>query len=86
MTISAIASLYLLSVLGVEGDERSIVSIVGAIGLLSILFAVLINGIMLIRTRNKHRSRGETETNKQRSVRGISAGQLEEGMFIGAVV
>ena len=85
MTINAIVSLYLLSFLGAEGNNNSLVGYVGAIGVVSLGTAAIINMTMLVRTRNEHRSRGEMET-KQRSVRGISAGQLEEGMFIGAFV
>eukprot|EP00519_Triparma_laevis_P015296 CAMPEP_0182491352 /NCGR_PEP_ID=MMETSP1321-20130603/841_1 /TAXON_ID=91990 /ORGANISM="Bolidomonas sp., Strain RCC1657" /LENGTH=110 /DNA_ID=CAMNT_0024693629 /DNA_START=399 /DNA_END=728 /DNA_ORIENTATION=- len=54
MTVTAIASLYLLSVLGVEGNENSMVWIIAAIGAISIGFAILINATMLVRIRNEH--------------------------------
>ena len=84
MTITAIVSLYLLSVLGVEGDENFMVFIIGAIGALSMTFAALVNMTMLIRIRNQHKLRSEVETN--RSSRGVSTTELEEGMFMGAFV
>ena len=82
--ITAIASLYLLSVLGVEGNENSMVWIIGAIGAISLIFASLINVTMLVRTSNEHKVRSEVETN--RSSRKISTTELEEGMFMGAFV
>ena len=84
MTITTIVSLYLLSVLGVEGDENFMVFAIGAIGALSMIFAALVNMTMLIRIRNQHILRSELETN--RSSRGISTTELEEGMFMGAFV
>ena len=53
MTITAIASLYLLSVLGVEGDENNMVFIVGAMGIFTLIFAGLINMTMLVRTKKE---------------------------------
>ena len=80
MTVTAIVSLYLLSVLGVEGDKSILVSVVEAIGQLSILVAVCINATMLIRTRNEHQ-RNSASTDlppTQRSARGFSASDIEE--------
>ncbi|GMH96438.1 hypothetical protein TrST_g14201 [Triparma strigata] len=88
ITITAIVSLYLLSVLGVEGNENSTVLAVGAIGGVSMLFAGLINMTMLVRTGNEQQRSAVVELSiikEQRSVRGISAGELEEGMF-GALI
>ena len=54
MTITVIASMFLLSYLGVEGDENFMVFTIGAMGGISICFAFLINVTMLLRTRNEH--------------------------------
>ena len=86
MTITAIASLYLLSVLGVEGDENSMVRIIGVMGVSSIGITGAINITMLIRTRNEQSKKGDEEINKQRSVRGLSSTELEEEMFMGALI
>ena len=93
MTITAISSLYLLSVLGVEGDENFMVFAIGAVGILSIGLAALINATMLVRTmlartRNEHQQNTtsiELPTT-QRSVRAISSGQVEEEMFAAALI
>ena len=86
-TIAAMPTFYLLSVLGVEGEEDSMLMIVGAIGGVSIGFAALINMAMLVRTRNEHQRKLNIEmVQNQRSVRGISSGDIQEGMFMGAVV
>ena len=62
---------------------------VGAIGGVSMLFAGLINMTMLVRTGNEQQRSVVVELSiikEQRSVRrGISAGELEEGMF-GALI
>ena len=78
--ITAIASLYLLSVLGVEGNENSMVFIIAAIGAISRGFAFLINATMLVRTRNEHQRNTTTVElpPTQRSARGFSASDIEE--------
>ncbi|GMI09881.1 hypothetical protein TrVE_jg13446 [Triparma verrucosa] len=87
VTITAIVSLYLLSVLGVEGNQNSTVYIVGITGALSMVSAELINMTMLVRTRNEHQRNTTIELPpKQRSVRGISAGELQEGMIAATFV
>jgi len=86
-TISALASLFLLSVLGVEGDQNSIVAIVGGVVLLGIGFAALIYMAVLVRTLNEQQQNETIELPaKQRSVRGISAGDVEEGLFAAALI
>ena len=87
MIIMAISSLYLLGWLGVEGNENRMIFVLGAIGGISIGFAFLINATMLVRTRNEqHRNITVELPTKERSVRAISSGQVEEGMFMGAFV
>ncbi|GMI01324.1 hypothetical protein TrLO_g1123 [Triparma laevis f. longispina] len=87
ITITAIASLYLLGWLGVEGNENSTVWIVGALGLLIIIFAGLINMTMLVRTRNEQQRKTTVDLlTKQRSVRGFSAGDVEENALVLALV
>ena len=87
-TITAIASLYLLSVLGVEGNENSMVFIIGAIGVMSIIFAFLVNATMLVRTRNEHQRNTTTVElpPTQRSARGFSASDVEENALALALV
>mmetsp|Transcript_14217 Transcript_14217/g.26095 ORF Transcript_14217/g.26095 Transcript_14217/m.26095 type:complete len:169 (+) Transcript_14217:3-509(+) len=87
VTITAIASLNLLSNLGVEGEENIIVLIVGGTGAVSMFFAIIIHFIVLVRTKNEHQRKLNIEmVNNQRSVRGISSGDIQEGMFMGAFV
>ena len=88
ITITAIASLYLLSVLGVERNQNSMVFIIGSMGTVSIAFTGLIAMAMLIRTGNEHQHDNTTVElpTTQRSIRGISAGQVEEGMIAATFV
>ena len=79
MTITGIASMYLLGNLGVEGNENSMVKVVGALGGASIGIAAIINMAMLVRTRNEQQRNATTvELPKQRSDRGFSASDVEE--------
>ena len=86
--ITAITSLYLLSILGVEEDENSMVSIVGGVGGVSLGIATLIHMTVLIKTRNEQQRNSTTEDlpTEPRSTRGISAGDVEENAFIGALI
>ena len=79
ITITAMASMYLLGVLGVEGNEDSMVWIVGATGTVSILSAGLINMTMLAKTDNEQERGEEVETiNREgRSSRGFSDASQE---------
>ncbi|GMI02361.1 hypothetical protein TrLO_g14121 [Triparma laevis f. longispina] len=88
MTITALISLYLLSVLGVEGNVNSSVFNVGALGGVSIGFAAVINTTTLIRTRNEHQRNTTTVElpPTQRSARGYSAGDIEENATTLALV
>ena len=90
MTITAIASMYLLGNLGVEGNEDSMVVIVGGTGAVSLLFAFLINMAMLVLTRKLHQQQQRNTTvqspTTQRSVRAISSGKVEEEMFAIALI
>ncbi|GMI01543.1 hypothetical protein TrLO_g10204 [Triparma laevis f. longispina] len=89
MTITAIVSLFLLSVLGVEGNENSMLWLVGAMGGGGIGFAALISLIMLVRTRNEEPQNTNTttvESPKQRSARRFSAGDIEENAIALALV
>ncbi|GMH98819.1 hypothetical protein TrST_g13130 [Triparma strigata] len=86
VTITAIVSLYLLSVLGVEGKEN-IVWIVGAIGLVSRGIACLVNATMLVRISKEHeRNTTAVESPKQRSARRFSANDIEENAIALALV
>lgn len=51
MTISAVASVFLLSALGVEGDENLTVFRIGVLRAVSLSFAALIGAFMLIRIK-----------------------------------
>ena len=90
ITITAIASLNLLSNLGVEGDESSMIRNVGAMGGIGLIVASLINVTMLVRIKNQHQrqqQRGDVEMpTKRRSVRRFSSGQVEDNMFAAALV
>ena len=88
VTITAIASLYLLSILGVEENKNSVVLNVGGVGGLSMMFAALINAIMLVRTRNEHQ-RNTTAVElpaNQRSARRFSASDIEENAIALALI
>ena len=88
MTITAIASLYLLSNLGVEVNMNIMVFVVGAVAVLSMLFATLVNMTMLFRIRNEHQQNTTSIelSTTHRSVRAISSGQVEEEMFAAALI
>ncbi|GMH62352.1 hypothetical protein TrST_g13759 [Triparma strigata] len=89
MTITAIVSLYLLSILGVEGDENFMVFAIGAMGGISIGFAFLINATMLVRTRKKHQRNSTSSTELPphlRSAQGFSARDIEENSIALALV
>ena len=88
MTVTAIASLYLLSVLGVEGDEDSTVVTVGLLlGFFSLISAGIIHMAMLVLTRNSHQHDATVESSTtQRSVRAIFSGKVEEDMFVAALI
>lgn len=53
MTISAVASVFLLSALGVEGDENLTVFRIGVLRAVSLSFAALIGAFMLIRIKKE---------------------------------
>jgi hypothetical protein len=90
MTITAIASMYLLGNLGVEGNEDSMVVIVGGAGAVSLLVAGLVNMAMLVLTRNSHQQQQRNITiqspTTQRLFRAISSGKVEEEMFAIALI
>mmetsp|Transcript_9626 Transcript_9626/g.17488 ORF Transcript_9626/g.17488 Transcript_9626/m.17488 type:complete len:986 (+) Transcript_9626:120-3077(+) len=87
MSVTALASLYLLSVLGVQTDRSDVVWVVGFMGILFISLAFVISEIMLVRLTRNHQRRGVVEMLKnQRSVRGISSSELQDGMFAAALV
>lgn len=87
MTITAIASLYLLGVLGVEGEGNIMVFISGGAGATSLMLTFIISATISIRTRNEHQQSGNLEMQPNiRSIRGISSTELEEGIFVGALV
>ncbi|GMI01521.1 hypothetical protein TrVE_jg12109 [Triparma verrucosa] len=86
VSVSALASLYLLSALGVEGDENPLVWIAGGFGLVSIGVAWLINLAITARCANDYDGHQEEKEEEQRRVGRVSAGDLQEGMFVGAFV
>ena len=88
MTITAIASMYLLSVLGVEGNNNSMVFIVGLMGLVSLLLAGIVNWAMLVQISNERQQcTASTELpSTRRSVRAISSGKVEKEMFATALI
>ncbi|GMH51905.1 hypothetical protein TrST_g8216 [Triparma strigata] len=87
ITITAIASLYILSWLGVEGKEKDRIWIVGSIGLVSILVYVLIGMKMLVQTSNEQQPNTTVESpTTQRSYRTFSSGQVEEEMHAVALI
>ncbi|GMH98487.1 hypothetical protein TrVE_jg9990 [Triparma verrucosa] len=86
--ITAIASLYLLSILGVEANGNSMVFKVGALGGVSLAFAALINATMLSRTINEQQQNTTTVELPpiQRSVQGFSARDIEKNALALALV
>ncbi|GMI04285.1 hypothetical protein TrLO_g11518 [Triparma laevis f. longispina] len=87
--ISAISSLFLLSALGVETSENTVIWLIGVTGLVCVFFAAIVLGVMLIRTNAEHQRVLNVETPqpvKVRPVKAFSSGEMQEGMFIGAVL
>ncbi|GMI14678.1 hypothetical protein TrLO_g12505 [Triparma laevis f. longispina] len=93
MVLTALCSLYLLSALGVENDPSSIVFVTRSLGIVSMGVAVLI-GLLHYWRRAKvweeglgwveARGNGKGIGKGKRSTRILSAGELQQGMAIGA--
>ena len=86
--VTALVSLYFLSILGVEGDKNSsTIFIVGGLGGASLVTALIIGMTMLVRNGNVPQDGKDVELfNNQRSVRGFSAGDVEENTLALAMV
>ncbi|GMH78747.1 hypothetical protein TrST_g13948 [Triparma strigata] len=86
--VTALVSLYFLSILGVEGDKNSsTIFIVGGLGGASLVSALIIGMTMLVRNGNVPQDGKDVELfNNQRSVRGFSAGDVEENALALAMV
>ncbi|GMH98294.1 hypothetical protein TrST_g988 [Triparma strigata] len=87
--ITAMSSLYLLSVFGTYSSTRKaeyLTTLIGWVGISSSVVVLLINNIVIKRVHAAHKLQPSSINDNKRSTRSFSATEVEDGMVMASFV
>ncbi|GMH64927.1 hypothetical protein TrLO_g12674 [Triparma laevis f. longispina] len=84
--VTGFSSLYLFTVLGSSKFGEGEVYMIGFLGFICIFLVLAIDNIVLNRAHKNHKRQQQLEIIKARSVRAISAGEIEGGMLMATFI